>query len=410
MPVVTKKTTTTSSSAVPTAQSVKKMVVKKAEPIPEPEPEPEAESDIEMEEEAEAEPEVENSVDAVLSRMKEMSSDDIFKVMKLALAEAEKKAKGGKGKKSEKKESSKKGRPTPQLDKPRAWVNWVLQYALANGWESFVISEKKRGSTDEVNEIEMPASELSVEGAYIYEGSVTEKEPHGKQITLRQAMSLSKQYWSPKTKTGTRPELYEEFESEYVPPSIADDESKSISTETSSKKIVRMTAAEREAEKERKLAEKEAEKAAKKAEKDAERAEKKAAKEAEKAAEKAAKEAEKAAKKAASGKPGKTPSKPVPVAAVKKGTAGAGAPEPAAATKTVVVKKAAAAKKDDWEAPTDGNAKPWTYKGKKYVRTAENFLWEMSSSGEMGAWVGVYDPVADKIDDSVAEPEFEDEE
>jgi hypothetical protein len=289
-------------------------------------------------------------------------------------------------------------------------VNWVLQYALANGWESFVISEKKRGSTDEVNEIEMPASELSEEGAYIYEGSVTEKEPHGKQITLRQAMSLSKQYWSPKTKTGTRPELYEEFETEYVPPSTADDESKSISTETSSKKIVRMTAAEREAEMERKLAEKEAEKAAKKAEKEKEREEKKAQKAAEKEAEKAAKEAEKAAKRAASGKPAKATKAPVPAAAVKKAaTAGAGAPEPVAA-KTVAVKKPVAAKKDDWVAPTDGNAAPWTYKGKKYVRTAENFLWEMSATGEMGDWAGVYDPVADKIDDSAAEPEFEDEE
>ena len=60
-------------------------------------------------------------------------------------------------------------------------------------------------------EIEMPGSEL-FEGAYVYEGSVCKGNETGKQLIHKDAMSLSKQRWTPKDKKGTHPELYEEFE------------------------------------------------------------------------------------------------------------------------------------------------------------------------------------------------------
>ena len=59
--------------------------------------------------------------------------------------------------------------------------------------------------------------------------------------------------------------------------------------------------------------------------------------------------------------------------------------------------------------PDDGCAHPWTFKGKKYMRTADNCVWVMKSDGSMGAWAGVYDPVVDKIDDSVEEPVLEED-
>ena len=50
---------------------------------------------------------------------------------------------------------------------------------------------------------------------------------------------------------------------------------------------------------------------------------------------------------------------------------------------------------------------PWTFKGKKYLRTPSNECWLATEDGEMGAWAGVYDATTDKIDDSVPEPELE---
>jgi Na+-translocating ferredoxin:NAD+ oxidoreductase RnfC subunit len=236
----------------------------------------------------------------------------------------------------------------------------------------------------------MPGSIL-FNGAYVYEDSVTEKCPTGKQLIHKDAMSLSKQRWAPKTKTGTHPELYEEFEASYVEEAIESD----AASETSSSKttVVRKTAAEKAAEAEAKKAAKEAEKAAKKAEKEAEKEAKKAEKEAEKAAKKAEKEAEKAAK-------GKGGSK-VPAAAVKV--------EKAEVKAVVKAKPSVKAAKEEWSCPADGMVHPWAYKGKQYLRNSDNEVWARSGDGGCGDWQGIYLPAEDKIDDSVPEPEFEDE-
>jgi DNA polymerase III gamma/tau subunit len=361
-------------------------------------------------------------MDVVLATLKSLEAADLFKVMKQALAAAEKRSTGsaprGRAAAAKKTGSMPKGVVPPQLRKPRAWVDFTLQHALENGWEPFTVyqTKKDKESGEKIEEeIEMPGSVLH-DGAYVYDGSVTDKCPTGKQLIHKDAMSLSKQRWAPKDKKGTHEELYNEFLATYVEDEApaADDASETSSTK---KVVVRKTAAEKAAEAEAKKAAKEAEKAEKKAAKEAEKAEKKAEKEAEKAAKKAEKEAEKAAKKAEKEAAKKPAAKaPVPAAAVKK------AATPAAAVKAPVkaaaapvkapVKKAAVAapKKEEWSCPADGMVHPWPYKGKQYLRNSDNEVWARGADGGCGEWQGVYLPAEDRIDDSVSEPVFEDEE
>jgi hypothetical protein len=365
---------------------------------------------------------------SILASLKSLETAELFKVLKTAVAEAEKKAKsaakGVKNEKSTKKGSMPKGVVPNQLKKPRAWVEFVLAHAKENGWEAFTVSQSKKDKTtgEKIEEIiEMPAS-IVHDGAHVYEGSVTEKLPNGKQIIQKDAMSLSKHYWAPKDKTGTRPELYAEFEEKYVEDASVASETSSVAS-TPSKTVVRMTAAEKEAEKERKKAEKEAEKEAKKAAKEEEKAAKAAEKEAEKEAKKAAKEAEKAAKaaekEAAKAVKGKKPAATAaPAAAVKKAAASAALPTP---VKMVSDRppvrltnrsipppppKAAAAA---WTCPADGMIHPWAYKGKNYFRNSDNEVWLKAADGSCGAWQGIYLASEDRIDDSVPEPEFAEE-
>ncbi len=365
-------------------------------------------------------------MDSILSSLKGMDLADILKLLKAAATEAEKKTKGAKGKaivagKTKKAGSAPKGVAPPQLAKPRAWVEFTLKHALDNGWEEFTVCQKKKDKTSgEVTEEEilMPAAEMHDGGYWVYEGSVTEKNPTGRQIIHKEAMSLSKQRWAPKTKTGTHPELYDEFEAQYVPEDVPEESSES--SESSSKTVVRMTAAEKAAEQEAKKAAKEAEKEAKKAAKEQEKAEKKAEKDAEKAAAKAAKDAEKSSKTPAK----KVASAPIPAGsaaaalAAKKAAAAPVKPTPAktaAAASTPAAKPVAkpvakkVVKKEEWTCPADGNVYPWNWKGKAYLRDSDSQVWEQGADGGLGAWAGVYDPSADKIDDSVAEPSFDEE-
>ena len=360
-----------------------------------------------------AEPSAPLEMDALVATLKSLDTADLFKVMKQAISEAEKRAKGsskaaGKTAAASKKAGSMpKGVVPPQLRKPRAWVDFTLKHALENGWETFTVYQTKKDkvSGEKVEEeIEMPGSILH-NSAYVYEGSVTEKTPEGKQLIHKDAMSLSKQRWAPKEAKGTHPELYKEFEASYVEEAV---EISDTASESSSKIVVKMTAAEKAEAAEAKKAEKEAEKAAKKAEKEAEKAEKEAEKEAEKAAKKAEKEAEKASKKVekeSAKKPASVAKAAVPAAAMKKA-------EAAVPTKAVAAKKApaVAAKKEEWSCPADGMVHPWPYKGKTYLRNSDNEVWLRNGDGGCGEWQGIYLPAEERIDDSVPEPEFEDEE
>ena len=345
------------------------------------------------------------SMEDVVSSLKSFEATELFKILKAVATEAEKKSKQPKttAKAPAKKAGSMpKGAVPPQLKKPRAWVEFTLKDALENGWEPFTVLQKKKDKeTNTITEeqIEMPGSTLH-NGAYIYEDSVNEKTPDGRQIIHKEAMSLSKQ----RKESGHA--TYAEFEAQYVDDT---DDDKSDAGSTASKKIVvKKTAAEKEAEAAAKKAEKEAEKAAAKAAKEAEKAAAKDAKEAEKAAAKAAKDAEKAAAKAAKDAEKKPVVKAVvPAAAVKKVTTPA--KTEAVAEKAVAPKKKVAAPKVE-EIPNDGMVHPCTIKGKKYLRNADGETWTVGADGGVGEWAGMYDAKADKLDTSVPEPVFEDDE
>lgn len=331
--------------------------------------------------------EVAVELESVLAALKEFDCADLFKVIKTATLEAEKRMKSGSKIAAKKAGSAPKGVQPPQLRKPRAWVEFTLQHALANGWEAFVASKGKE-------EIEYAAS-VEYEGAHVFPDSWSEKFPAGKQLILTQAMSLSKQRWTPKTKKGTHEALYEEFSTAYdaAEPVVA-------AAPVAAAPVVRKSAAEKEAETAQKKAAKEAEKSAAKALKEAEKAAAKAAKETQKAEAKRVKDLEKEAAKASKGK--------IPAAAIK------AAPK-AAPVKAVVVKAAAkpvakpiAKPVAKWSCPADGGVHPWVSNGIKYLRNSDNQVW-LDGGDEVGDWQGVYDEATGTIDDSVEEPSFDDE-
>jgi hypothetical protein len=344
------------------------------------------------------------TMEEVISSLKTFESAELFKLLKAVATETEKKTKltktTTKATTTKKAGSMPKGAVPPQLKKPRAWVEFTLKNALENGWESFTVLQKKKDKeTNTITEeqIEMPGSTLH-NGAHIYEDSVTEKTPDGRQLIHKEAMSLSKQ-----RKESGHP-TFAEFDSSYVDET---DDDKSDAGSTASKKIViKKTAAEKEAEAVQKKAAKEAEKEAAKAAKEAEKEAKKAEKEAEKEAAKAAKEAEKDAKKVEK-KP--TVKAPVPAAAVKKTAVASEVVVPIKKKdEAVAPKKKPVAKVE--EIPSDGMVHPWTYKAKKYLRNADGETWTVGADGGVGEWAGIYDAKADKLDTSAPEPVFEDDE
>jgi hypothetical protein len=344
------------------------------------------------------------TMEEVISSLKTFESAELFKLLKAVATETEKKTKltktTTKATTSKKAGSMPKGAVPPQLKKPRAWVEFTLKNALENGWESFTVLQKKKDKeTNTITEeqIEMPGSTLH-NGAHIYEDSVNEKTPEGRQLIHKEAMSLSKQ-----RKESGHP-TFAEFDSSYVDET---DDDKSDAGSTASKRIViKKTAAEKEAEAIQKKAAKEAEKEAAKAAKEAEKEAKKAEKEAEKEAAKAAKEAEKDAKKVEK-KP--TVKAPVPAAAVKKAAVASEVVVPIKKKDEAVAPKKKPVAKIE-EIPSDGMVHPWTYKAKKYLRNADGETWTVGADGGVGEWAGLYDAKADKLDTSAPEPVFDDEE
>ena len=148
-----------------------------------------------------------SSIQNITEQFKGLSAEELLTIIAAATAEAKKAvkivAKAPKEAK-EKKGSMPKGSVPPQLVKPRAWVNATLDHANEFGWESFEV----KGQTEP-----MPAS-VRVDGKHVFEAT-------GKPMNNKQAMSLSKQYWSRKEAKGSNKELYDEFEAQYVPPEPA---------------------------------------------------------------------------------------------------------------------------------------------------------------------------------------------
>ena len=341
-------------------------------------------------------------LEIVLEALKDLACEDLFVVVKAATQALEKATKLI-AKAAPKAGSAPKGVQPPQLARPRKWVEATLQHALANGWEKFVARKGKE-------EIEYPAS-VEHEGAWIFPDSIDEKNPNGKQILMTHAMSLSKQRWSVKLNKGSRKDLYEQFlaaELDSQPSTAASSSASSIaSSRSASPAIVRKTAAEKAAELAEAKRVKEEEKAAAKAVKDAEKAEAKRVKELEKAEEKRVKDEAKAAAKAAkeAEKPTKSPKAAVVKAVVVKALVKA-AVKPAAAVAAATTPSASL---ESWKAPTDGSVSPWVSNGIKYLRNSDNQLW-LDGGDDLGAWQGVLDVATGKIDTSVPEPSFDDEE
>lgn len=343
------------------------------------------------------------TINEIIAATKHLTAADLFKLLKQCTTEAEKRTKteAKATTKRPKKEKKEKGAVPLQLRKNHAWVAFTLKHAQEHGWEEFVITKK-----DE--EIIMPASTTNSDGAYIYEDTITDKTPKGKQINRSEAMSLAK------VRKEANHSSWDEFEAEYVPDETASatessDDSKS--TTSSKRGVTRKTAAEKEAEK----AAKEAEKAEKKAAKEKEKEEKKAAKE----AEKALKEAEKKTEK----KPEVTAAKASPAPAPKKAAGGAGAKakasdseaEPAAAPAKAVKKVTVKPKVEDnnEKVPTvndDGQAHLVTWKGVSYYMMASGEAWAQNKDKSMGKWAGMFDATKNILDTTAEEPKFEDEE
>jgi len=336
--------------------------------------------------------------DATLASIKGLELTDLIKVMKCVTVEAEKRNKSQKG---TKKGSMPKGVDPPQLKKPRAWVDFTRQHAQENGWEPFTIIQSKKDKTGEktTEEVEMPGSVLHG-GIHVFEGSIDAKNPNGKMLIHKHAMSLSKQRWAPKASEGTHKELYEQFISTYV----ADDDSEA-------KNEAKETALR---EKQEKATAKLAEKEEKKKAKDAEKEEKKKAKEAlksssvvvPKAAVKAVK-VEKAVKEAVNltvnpevvihakevTKPVTKEVKPV-TKEVKPAAKAAKAAKPAAKA---------------WSCPNDDMVHHFPWKGKDLMRNFQNEVWTRGADGQIDKWQGMYIPAEDRIDATVDEPQFEEE-
>jgi hypothetical protein len=341
-------------------------------------------------------------IDDLIAQFKLLSQPDLFKAMKQLTNVLEKASKDAAKPTKAKKASKKAANPNKsydQLKKPRAWVNFVLQDALQNGWPAFSItqSKKDKDSGDKIEEItDMPESEC-VDGVYCYKGSVDPATGKGKPMITKHAMSLSKIYWSNKDKTGTRKDLYDAFEEQYVNDSGNESAAASESESQDEKKVVvvRKTASQKTREAEEK-------KAAKLAEKEAA----KLAKEAEKAAAKAAKEAEKAAKPASKAKAAAAPASPAapvaPVAPAAPVAPVAAAPAPATATAAPKAKKPVApkAKKvvDNWVAPDEDGFHDWTWDNKLYFRNFKNHIFTQTADGQVGEWVGLWIPAELRFD------------
>ena len=354
-------------------------------------------------------------VDTLIQQVKQLETSDLFKVIKVAVAEAERKSKGvksaaPKAPKEKKQGSMPKGVVPLQLRENRGWVAFTLKHALENGWESFTVNQTKKDKVtgEKVKEeIEMAAS-VMVDGAHVFGDSVTEKKPNGVQLNHKHAMSLSSQRWTKKTQTGTHEELYDEFLAQYDAEAVEEE----VKEEKPAKvAVVRKTAAEKEAEMQKKKEEREAAAKQKKEAREEVAKQKKEAREAEKK-----KKEEKPVKAAAAPKAAVVKAaavkEPVKAAAVVKEPAKAAAKAVTPVKVAAPVKAPAAPQKkkaeEVWACEDDGCVAPWSYKGKKYMRDFGNNVW-LNTNNLPGDWCGVYIPSEDRIDDSQEEPVLEDE-
>jgi hypothetical protein len=324
----------------------------------------------------------------------EMSSLDLLKEMKDMMKVLEKKVKASESqqKKLEAKEEKRvRAAPTAgvrpsQLEESNAWVEYVHQHMVSEGWAAFTHKERYGKG---VAEIEFPESEeialpggADGETVHVFRGVQPAQQP-----SLSHAMSVSKVYKEAK------PDLYSAWKAAWDAEHPAEEEK--VKAVKAAKPAVRaMTLAEKLAEKAHKEEEKEAEKERKKQE----REEKKREKDAEKARLKEEKEeAKRVASLNKSVKGG--PKAAVLRAAVP--VAKAASVLKMAKPLVSAAKPVAAAKQPVWVPPENlEDVDEWVVKGVTYLRDGHDYLFERKEDGDAGECVGKYHPEANIIDAS----------
>ena len=319
-----------------------------------------------------------SSIQNIQETMNEFSLEELLTIIATATVAAKKKAKiveKAPKEAKEKKGSMPKGELPPQLQKPFAWVDYTLKHANENGWTSY----KVKGQ-EEMAE----ASELR-EGVHVFPST-------GKPLNRKQAMSLSKHYWSAKEEKGENQALYEAFDAQHVPSPrkvvVEESDDEAASACSSAEAMAPKPKKEKAAPKPKKTeVEKEAEKEAKLAAKEAK-------KEADKLAKKAAKKAPAAASPMAASSPAVAAS---PVAAVEE--VGLEAPKKKSkkpATETVI---------DTWvPKTTDGKVYPRTIGGVAYFSNHLHQLWAKDADGGVGDWAGEFLVSENRIDATKPDP------
>ena len=313
-----------------------------------------------------------SSIQSITESFKDLSVEELLAIIAAASAEAKKAVKAvAKAPKEvkEKKGSMPKGVVPPQLRKPRAWVDFTLAHANANGWESFEVKGHEA----------LPAS-IELNGKHVFEST-------GKPMNNKQAMSLSKVRWDRKEGKGTHKDLYDEFDAGYVEeqvPAVPVAEQVAEEPVVKEKKNTKAVAPKKTMEE--KKAEKEAAALAKAAEKEAAALAKAVEKEAAALAKAAEKEA--AAFKKTEQKASVTGSK----------------------AKKAVLTNEAKEEVPAFECENDGQVYPWVFKGKKFYRDYNGNMWHRTNEDSLGDWAGKFDSATNTIDDSAEEPLYEDKE
>ncbi|NBT26146.1 MAG: hypothetical protein EBT09_06260 [Actinobacteria bacterium] len=294
-----------------------------------------ADSDDDADEEKQAEPRGFEQLKAVVLQLE---TADLFKMEKQILAEIERRTKGATA-------GPRVSRPMNEgCQKYQLWCQFVQAHGIKNGWEAFTYA--KRCKMDgEMKTVEVDA-EAGVEhdGQFIHRDTVTKQKPHGETLTLSQAMRLAKQYWSAKEQKGTKPELYQQFESTLESGS----EIEVVAKQVKQRRTMAQLREEQTAAKKAKEVEHAALMAANKAKREAEREERNTAKAAEKAL----------------------------FAAIKP--------------------KAAKKEKKEWTCPDDDLVHAFEFEGQKLLRNFAGHIWQ-DANGELGAWVGTWDAAAKNI-------------
>ena len=346
-------------------------------------------------------------MDALVAQFKNLSVAELFKVSKAVIAQLEKSTKNS----ASKAKASKAAKPKKlganngaQLVKPRKWVEFVLKHAKQEGWEAFeTFTKKKDKSTGEttVEVVQMPAS-VCIDGVYYYDGS-SDKNGKPKTMIPRDAMSLSKLYWSNKTQTGLRQDLYEAFEAQYdsiaaleIDSSLESAVESAVESDGEAESVVASAATAASA----------ASASAASAASDAsDTAKKPRAKrtESQKAATTAtkAKNREAAAASASDADEKEEAVVSTPVKAAKKTKkSDHDAPKKAKAAP----KKA---KKGEWSCEDDGEFHPWVHEGANYLRNFKGHIFRASENGEVEEtdWVGVWNNDTKEIDVTYLIPE-----